>query len=450
MAMSSRWIERGSLRLRLSVAAAGLISLALLLGGAGLVLIVDRVMEQRAVEDLDRTAKFLAAQIEPLPDGSILLQQEPADPRLTVAYGGLYWQIGGAPGVVLRSRSLWDSTLAVPQIAGEARHVIKLEGPGQSRLLGVARTVELGRRDTERRFDIVVAIDRRDMQASRVSFLSFLVPSLAALGLLLILAMAAFVHRAMLPFRALHDGLRDVREGHRATLSGEVPREVRPVVDALNRLVTQQEAAMERARMQAGDMAHGLKTPLAVLGTLARRLRGSGDAAAADGIEEQVLAMTRQVDRALARARASATGGLRRRGTRVRPVAEKLCGVLRRLPADRTLHWSLAVPEGFTFAADEGDLTEMLGNVLDNARKWAAAHVRLGAEGDALVVEDDGPGMSAAQAEHIARGRRWDESRPGTGFGLAITRDLAEAGGGAMRLERSAFGGLKVVLVPPG
>lgn len=441
-------MKRGSLRLRLVVAAAALILLALALGGAGLLLIFDRVLEARAVEELDRTAKYLSAQIEPLPDGTPRLLQEPADPRLANAYGGLYWQVEGG-GALLRSRSLWDARLDLPRAPqGAERRVEKLAGPERSRLLAVARSVALGRRGQEADYIILVAIDRRDLAASRDAFLALLVPSLAGLGLVLVLAMAAFVHAAMLPFRTLGAGLRAVEEGRRATLSGAVPEEVRPVVDALNRLITLQERAVERARMQAGDMAHGLKTPLAVLGALARRLAASGDTGRAAEVEEQIHAMSRQVDRALARARAGGAGVLRRRHSAVRPVAERLVALLRRLPAERELAWEIAIPADFTFPAEEGDLTEMLGNVLDNARKWAASRVRIGIADKALLVEDDGPGLEPALADSIARGQRWDESRPGTGFGLAITRDLVEVCGGSLRLERAPLGGLRVLLLP--
>ncbi|WP_242662289.1 sensor histidine kinase [Teichococcus deserti] len=447
-----RFIRRGSLRLRLVGAAAALIVLALVLAGAGLLVIFERELAARATDDLDRTAKFIAAQLEPGPEGRPRLLQEPADLRLATAYGGLYWQVEGG-GTLLRSRSLWDAQLQPPAfppgvVQGAEPEVLTLAGPERSRLLAVRRAVALGRRGAEVDYAILVAIDRRDLAASRDSFLAMLVPSLAGLGLVLVLAMAAFVHRAMLPFRALGRDLRAVEAGQRATLSGAVPDEVRPVVEALNRLVTLQERAVGRARMQAGDMAHGLKTPLAVLGALARRLRAENRAAEAAEVEEQVQAMARQVDRALARARAGGGAALRRHGTPVRPLAHKLVSVLQRLPADRAIDWRLEVAPDFTFPAEEGDLTEMLGNVLDNARKWAGGVVRLATEGGALVVEDDGPGLAPDLADSITRGQRWDESRPGTGFGLAITRDLLEGSGGALQLQRAASGGLRVLLQP--
>ncbi|WP_232630405.1 ATP-binding protein, partial [Methylobacterium sp. Leaf118] len=153
--------------------------------------------------------------------------------------------------------------------------------------------------------------------------------------------------------------------------------------------------------------------------------------------------------RTLARARA-VSGGLRRRACPAAPVAERIVGALRRLPDGEALRWEIALPASLAFPGDEGDLTEILGNLLDNARKWAHRRIVVsgGAEGEAacLVVEDDGPGMSEGAIAGIARGRRWDESRPGTGFGIAIARDLVEATGAEMRLGRSDLGGLRVVL----
>jgi signal transduction histidine kinase len=131
----------------------------------------------------------------------------------------------------------------------------------------------------------------------------------------------------------------------------------------------------------------------------------------------------------------------------------KIAAALKRLPEGEALRWEIAVQENLAFPGDEGDLTEILGNLLDNARKWAHRRIRVSgrAEGGeaGLVLEDDGPGMSEAAIAGIARGRRWDETRPGTGFGIAIARDLAEGVGARLRLSRSELGGLKVELCWP-
>jgi signal transduction histidine kinase len=440
-------VKRDSLRLRLGLAAAALIAIALALAGIGLTVILDRVLDARTADGLDRVAKLIAGQVAIGRDGTLALPQEPPDPRFSTPYGGLYWQIEGG-GHALRSRSLWDRGLGtVPDIAVEPA-VGDLDGPDGGRLIAVTRRVTIPGNGGRTALAVTVAEDRRDLAQSRATFLRLLVPSLVALFAALTLAMALFVRRALAPFRILRTDLAAVHSGARPRLPEKFPEEVRPLVADLNRLLDAQERDLERARRQAADMAHGLKTPLAVLDALARRTDTS-DPALSEEIAEQARAMARQVERTLARARA-ASGGLRRRACPAAPVAERIVGALKRLPDGEALRWEIALPETLAFPGDEDDLTEILGNLLDNARKWAHRRIRVSggpeAEGGSLTVEDDGPGMSAAAIAGIARGRRWDETRPGTGFGIAIARDLAEAAGAGLRLDRSELGGLRVTL----
>ncbi|GEO99711.1 ATP-binding protein [Methylobacterium haplocladii] len=438
-----------SLRLRLSVAAAGLIALALGLAGAGLVVIFDRVLDARTAEDLDRTAKFLAGQVSRAQDGHLHLAAEPADSRFATPYGGLYWQIapdGPDRAGDLHSRSLWDKSL--PAATSDAR-AVDLAGPEGTRLIAVARRVTIGREGAQTPLTITVAMDRRDLAASRTTFLGLIVPALAGLGLVLALAMLVFVQRALRPFRTLRTDLRAIHDGSRTTLPNTFPDEVQPLVDDLNRLIGVQERALQRARTQAGDMAHGLKTPLAVLTALARRSADDRPELSAE-IEGQALAMGRQVERALVRARVAASGNLRRRACPVAPAVDRLVATLRRLPDADSLSWETSVPAVLSYPGDEGDLTEMLGNLLDNARKWA--HRRVVVTGEMhgsesiLVIEDDGPGMTETAIARVSRGRRWDETKPGTGFGLAISSDIAEETGARVTLARSELGGLRVTL----
>jgi len=442
-----------SLRLRLILAAAGLILLALALAGFGLRAVFDSVLDRRTVEELDRTARSLAGQAEIGPEGHVSVPRPPGDPRQANAYGGLYWQIEWqdlAGDQRLRSRSLWDVALDLPPgtlpVPGAGRRVLDLPGPQNSRLLAVVRQVRILRSSASQSLVIVVALDRAELAASRAAFLELLMPALAGLGLVLVLAMTLFVHRALLPFRGLRAALRALHEGQVSALPGNFPDEVQPLADDLNRLAALQAAAVERARAGAADLAHGLKTPLAVLDALARRARTSGQVELGGEIEAQAALMARQVERVLARARSASAGTLRRARCAPAPLVEKLVSLLQRLPGDRLLAWEILVPSQATLPVEGEDLTEMLGNLLDNARKWANGRVRVTAGAGFLAVEDDGPGMAEAEMQEIARGQRWDESRPGSGFGLAITRDLCEATGGRLELSNSRLGGLRAAL----
>ncbi len=445
-------MTHGSLRLRLSVAAAGLIALALALGGAGLFVIFDAALDRRTADELNHTARLLAGGVGFDAAGEITVDRPPPDPRYGAPYGGLYWQIESAGKKPLRSRSLWDRSIALPRApeSDMAHHATTdLMGFDGRPLIAVFRTVRIASAPDKPLVVITVAMDRGQLAASRGMVLWLLPVSLAALGLLLALAMAAFVHRALSSFRTLRTELQGVHNGRDERLRGLYPSEVQPLVDDLNRLVAQQESALGRARTQAADMAHGLKTPLAVLDALARRIEERHPALSAE-IDEQSLAMQEQVSRTLARARSATASGLQKRATPVAPVLEQLVTAVKRLPGSQRISWRVEAPQDALYPASEGELLEMLGNLVDNARKWAKGAVSIGVVArvgaGTITVEDDGPGMAASEIAAIDRGRRWDEATPGTGFGLAITRDLAASTGGRLRLSAGSAGGLRAVI----
>lgn len=442
-----------SLLFRLSAAAAFLIALALTLAGFGLTSIFNRELERRAADELTSIVNILAGQVRLDAQGAPVLEAAPQDPRFDTPYGGLYWQVGTTDGRQTRSRSLWDFVLDAPTLDGGERRIADIEGPSGARLLAVARrlTIESGALETE--LVAIAALDRSELAIARRAFLGLLVPSLAALGIILAVAMSLFLRLAFAPFRVLGRGLRDIHAGTSRKLEGRFPDEVQPIVDDLNRLIAFQDAAVERARTQAGDLAHGLKTPLAVLDAIARQASDEGRKDIAQPVEEQVRSMQRQVDRSLARARAGHAAALGGKLTIVGPVADKLIRALRRLPDSRNLDWHSNIALDAVFAGEDGDLVEILGNLLDNARKWARSKVRLTVFSTAstltITIEDDGPGLSEEQSAQIARGRRWDETQAGTGFGLAIARDLVEAYRGSLALDRSELGGLRITLTFP-
>jgi len=262
------------------------------------------------------------------------------------------------------------------------------------------------------------------------------------------------VRKGLAALRDLRSRLVDVREGRERQIDGRYPAEVEPLVNDLNALLDHNERAVSRAVAKAGDLAHGLKTPLAVLTHEAERARVNGQHDLAATIGEQVDRMRRQMDYHLAQARAAASGATPGARCSVIASADGLARTLLRLHADRGLTIDVHIAPEHAVRSHREDLDEMLGNLLDNACKWAKSRVAVesSANGAGLVitVDDDGPGLEASMREAVLqRGVRADEAGPGSGLGLAIVRDLAELYGGSIALSRSPIGGLRARLELP-
>jgi signal transduction histidine kinase len=265
---------------------------------------------------------------------------------------------------------------------------------------------------------------------------------------------ALIVRRALRSFSGLKQRLLDVQQGRERLVTGHYVNEVQPVVTALNDLLEHQDRRMRDALAKAGDLAHGLKTPLAVLGHEADRAAADGHHELAATLRQQIERMGRHVDYHLAHARAAASGPLP--GTRcvVAESAQAITRTLARLHAQRGLTVDINVPPGHAVRVQREDLDEMLGNLLDNACKWARSRVAVASANEAddilITVEDDGPGIARELREAVLqRGVRADEAAPGSGFGLAIVRDLVELYGGTISLGDAPLGGLRVVLRLP-
>jgi signal transduction histidine kinase len=270
---------------------------------------------------------------------------------------------------------------------------------------------------------------------------------MVAFAAVFLVAGYVLVRGGLSPLEGLRGRLREVGEGTSPRIDGEYPSEVQPLVNDLNAVLSHREAAVSRAVAKAGDLAHGLKTPLALLSREAERIEAEGNESAAGAVREQVERIRRQIDYHLAQARAAASGPAP--GTRC-VVIESAGGLARTLGvlhAGRGLSIELAVPPGHAVRVEREDLDEMLGNLMDNACNWARSRVVVtSTEEDGeivLAVEDDGPGLEAAMREAVLRrGVRADENSPGSGLGLSIVRELAELYGGGIVLENSKLGGL--------
>jgi signal transduction histidine kinase len=262
------------------------------------------------------------------------------------------------------------------------------------------------------------------------------------------------VRTGFAPIDQLRARLMRVRDGATNRIDGSYPTEVQPLVEDLNALLEHRDRAVARAVAKAGDLAHGLKTPLAVLAQEAERARTGGQPELAQAILSQVERMRRQMDYHLAHARAAASGATSGTRSSVAESAEGLARTLQRLYAGRGIAIDVQVPSDHAVRTGREDLDEMLGNLLDNACKWTRSHIVVSSAANnghvVITVDDDGPGVAPEMRDQVLRrGVRADEAAPGSGFGLAIVRDLAELYGGSIALTAAPGGGLRANLNLP-
>jgi signal transduction histidine kinase len=273
-------------------------------------------------------------------------------------------------------------------------------------------------------------------------------------AVVLLVAGLAQVRRGVSPIAKLRDRLAAVHQGNADRVDGSFPSEVAPLVDDLNNLLAHHEVAINRAQRKAGDLAHGLKTPLAVLAHEAATAEEHGHTDLAASIRQQVDRMRRQIDYHLAHARAAASGATMSARSSVADSVDGLVRTVGRIHAERNLDIHTTGTEGVTARVQREDLDEMLGNLLDNACKWASRRIDVAVTATdtllTIIVDDDGPGVPPGRRyDVLQRGVRADELAPGSGFGLAIVRELAELYGGSIRLDASPLGGARAVLTLP-
>ncbi|HQQ54026.1 MAG TPA: sensor histidine kinase, partial [Ottowia sp.] len=358
-----------------------------------------------------------------------------ADARLEQPLSGLYWQIdeleaklGKTPrAAVARSRSLWDQVLTMPppptHYPEQGYRVLQLRDNQGRALLAVVRPLELPEENAPR-LRLVVAADTSLIAEPLERFTRLLWTALGVLAAGLAVGVVLQLHYALRPLALLRRRLAAVRAGQSTRLEGSFPQELQPLVVEFNHVLAENAAMVQQARAQAGNLAHAVHTPLTVLANAAAEERG----ALARLVGEQVASARRQVDYHLARARAAAA--VRATGLAT-PVLKPLGALLRtmaRLHAARQLHFELAPDaEDLAFRGEEQDLFELLGNLIDNAAKWARSRVRVDVRREGVLlcftVDDDGPGVpDSERARMFERGVQLDERRPGAGLGLDIVR----------------------------
>lgn len=501
---------RRSLRWRLLAATLVALLVALVLAGVLLAGLFRDHVQRQAVLTLTAQLDQVTARLEFDADGRPEIDATTlSDPRWSRPRSGLYWQIdeeGAAGGAgsglvprrgVLRSRSLWDATLGLPvdALADGAVDVHEVAGPQGEPLLVVERSVrrEAG---SAPRWRVIVAAEQGETRAAMQRFNGVLAASLAALLALLGAATWAQLAVGLAPLRTLQRAVAAVHDGRALRLEGALPAEVQPLVDDFNAVLARNAEVVARARTQAGNLAHALKTPLAAMRQAATAAARDRTAAELPGlVREQVDRAQRHVEWHLARARAAAAQGLPGARVAVAPLLAGLVRVMEKVHAGRGLMLVVQpVDAACRFAGEAEDLQEIVGNVLDNACKWARREVRVavwtGTAGEAALeaggdsahdtahdaehdaeseaageadheaahedprlvirIDDDGPGIAAEdRAAVLTRGTRLDESTPGTGLGLSIAAELVALYGGALDLHDAPQAGLRVLICLP-
>ncbi|MDE2444781.1 MAG: sensor histidine kinase [Alphaproteobacteria bacterium] len=451
-----------SLSFRL-LASSALIAIVLLAVAAFLLnALFQQALERNFDQRLKAALDGILANVELKPDGTPRLQGPIADIRFSLPLSGWYWQVSlpDAPTTLLASGSLLEQHIAVPKEA-----LSKRDSEGTASFSAVdSEGKQL--RAIEQRFKLfgstqnlsfLVAGNFDELKSEVSSFRRTLLAVLGLLGAGLLIALMAQVRFGLRPLAEMQHALNDIRGGKIEMLHDDFPEEIQPVADELNLLVQANFEVIERARMQVGNLAHALKTPISVLTNEARDTKGP----LADKVKEQIDVMRDQVNLYLDRARRAARAQTIGSAADVEPVLQSLARTLTRINRDRNLAITVEAPANLRFRGERQDLEEMVGNVMDNACKWAkgrivvkAVQVPPGSEDGRswllLSVSDDGPGIPAEQrGEALKRGQRLDESKPGSGLGMSIIAETAAMYGGTIELSESEWKGLKFNLKLP-
>ncbi|HEU6441221.1 MAG TPA: sensor histidine kinase [Microvirga sp.] len=415
----------------------------------------ERAFDQRLLVYANTLASNLVAPGDPDRDlGPI------GDPRFELPLSGWYWQVArpnARPGEIRSSKSLFGGQIPSLTVGPDNRFGQIRRGygkaPDERNLRIIERDIDLGE---DGRYIIRVAGPADEIDIGVRDFLFALTITFALLGLALGFSTLLQIRFGLRPLANLRSALGAIRRGEAERIVGEYPRDISPLASELNLLLDTNREILERARTQVGNLAHALKTPLSVI---MNEAENAPDEVAAR-VREQATLMRDQVNYYLDRARAAALAGTLGTLTDVEPVIAGLARTFAKIYRDKELAVELAIPQDLRFRGERQDLEEMAGNLIDNAAKWASRKIEISVEiiredddrpRFRLLIDDDGPGLpEAARAEVLKRGRRLDETKPGSGLGLSIVSDLAALYRGSVKLEAAPLGGLRAVLELPG
>jgi signal transduction histidine kinase len=484
-------VRPDSLAFRLFTAAAVWSLIALPLTG----LVLHSLFREQVEYEFDQRLKvFVTTLIAESYNISSTVPHKPEDmvePLFKQPLTGWYWQIkpiGDHNGPTIISESLLSEKLAVPREKGvradKDGHIWgNVTGPERKLLRVVEREVTIGHGEDAKGYSFAAAGPREEIDTTVAQFRNLMIVALSILGAGLLIATFFQVQYGLRPLKRIERGLAAIREGEAQRLEGQLPVEIQQLQYELNALIEANQDIVERARTQVGNLAHALKTPLSVITNEARdeskgkragtvgAVKGGtaqgliADEAFAKKVSEQAEVMREQINHYLDRARMAARIGMTSGVTEIEPVARSLSRALTRIydnkREDEGVKIDVTCPEGARFQGEKQDLEEMLGNLMDNACKWARSEVRLSIEVASttaapghkrvhITVDDDGPGLSEGQRAEVGkRGKRLDETKPGSGLGLSIVADLAGLYRGRLELDEAPQGGLRARLELP-
>ena len=452
---------RGSLTLRLFGGTALWIAIALGITTFAL----DGLFTDQATRQFEQRLQSylyqIVASLELDTEGNLIVHGTGGDPRFTRPESGLYWQINDSGGAtLLKSRSLWDTKLNVANdsLKNSEIHFHSITGPAAQRLMIAEQSLTLPD-SSNKQFRVIVGSETEELARAIQTWQRSLALFVGVLFISLVLAAVAQVAFGLRPLRQLQESVKRLRESSGSRITGTYPTELKPLIEDFNAVIDANGKIIERARNQAGDLAHSIKTPISVMinALHAEKNRSGHDAALVASLEEQLQQLQQQVQWRLKRARIAANAGVPHSRTPVSVTLEQLARVMQKVHAEKAIQVTVGpTAEDLYFAGEEQDLQEIVGNLLDNAFKWAVRSVVVQATHSnaklRIVVEDDGPGCEPLTdpTHPPSRGQRADESVPGSGLGLSIVRDLVTLYDGTLSFEAHVPNGLRVVSILPG
>ncbi|MCB1452643.1 MAG: HAMP domain-containing histidine kinase [Rhizobiaceae bacterium] len=445
-------MSASSLRLRLLAGAAIWIVLALLVAGGTIALLFIDNVERNARAGMSASLARLVAALEPEGVEASRLDRPLSDPRYEIPLSGIYWQVEDAGrSQTTRSRSLWDFVLQPGDTQPEEGEQFEVvDGPAGQTLSALTLAARFNDDGGSRVLNVTVAQDRATLDASIRQFGFDLALALGILAAVLILAAWAQVSLGLSPLGRLRGDVEKVRRNSAEKVADAYPAEVQPLVAEVNELLAAQQKSLEFARRRASDLAHGLKTPLSVLETVAQLLRRTGDTENAVLVEDLTAEMAERIDYQMRLSRLRQRTRLHVFAASLPEIVRRTAAVLKKTPDGERLDWQIDIDDALYVDIDRNDLIELMGVLLENAARWAKSKVRVSARNEAghiaIEIADDGKGASEERLFRKGGEQmpRMDEDGGGNGLGIAIAREIVLLNGGSIDFTKAPEGGLLV------